>query len=95
MGLVGGHTQTETDPFSTGHHASYQMHNKSIILYIQTTDQNGEETQMMAHQFHAKLMGFVLGMRARRQGEAAPPVRGELLLLQLGVQATRECYLEI
>lgn len=50
---------------------------------------------MIAHQFHAKLMGFVLGVRAGRQGEATPPVWGELLLLQLGVQATRECYLEI
>lgn len=59
------------------------------------TNQNEEETQMLAHQFHAKLMSFVLGMRARRQGEAAPPVWGELLLLQLGVQATGECHLEI
>lgn len=54
-----------------------------------------EEIQTVAHQFHAKLMSFVLGMRARRQGEAAPPVWGELLLLQLGVQATSECHLEI
>lgn len=29
---------------------------------------------MMAHQLHAKLVGFVLRMRARWQGEAAPPV---------------------
>lgn len=57
----------------------------------QKTDQNEEET----HQFHAKLMRFVLGMRARRQSEATPPVWGELLLLQLGVQATRECHLQI
>ncbi len=49
----------------------------------------------MAHQFHAKLMGFVLRMRARRQSEAAPPVGGELLLQQLSVQATCECHLEI
>lgn len=49
---------------------------------------------MMAHQFHAKLVGFALGMRVRRrQGEATPMVWGELLLLQLGVQATRECHL--
>lgn len=39
-------------------------------------------------------MCFVLGMRASRQGEAAPPVWGELLLLQLGIQATRECDLQ-
>lgn len=50
---------------------------------------------MMAHQFHAKFVGFVLGMRVRRQGEATPPVWGELLLLQLGVQATCECHLDI
>ena len=49
----------------------------------------------MAHQLHAKLVGFVLWMRARWQGEAAPPVWDELLLLQLGVQATRECHLYI
>lgn len=49
----------------------------------------------MAHQLHAKLVGFVLRMRARWQGEAAPLVWDELLLLQLGVQATRECHLEI
>lgn len=49
---------------------------------------------MLAHQLHAELMGYVLGVRARRQGEAAPPVWGELLLLQLGVQATGECHLE-
>lgn len=50
---------------------------------------------MMAHQFHAKLVGFVLWMGARRQGEVAPPVCGELLLLQLGVQAPGERHLEI
>lgn len=49
----------------------------------------------MAHQFHAELMGLVLGMRGRRQGEAAPSVWRELLLLQLGVQATGECHLEM
>lgn len=50
---------------------------------------------MMAHQFHAKLMGFILGMRVRRQGEATPTVWGELLLQQLGIQATRECHLDV
>lgn len=50
---------------------------------------------MMAHQFHAKLVGFVLGMRVRRQGEATPTVWGELLLQQLGIQATRECHLDV
>lgn len=50
---------------------------------------------MMAHQFHAKLVGFVLGMRVRRQGEATPTVWGELLLQQLGIQAMRECHLDV
>lgn len=49
----------------------------------------------MTHQFHAKFMGFVLRKRAMRQGEVAPPVWGELLLMQLGIQATSECHLEI
>lgn len=49
----------------------------------------------MAHQFHAELMCFVMGVRGRSQGEAAPPVGGELLLLQLGVQAAGECHLKI
>lgn len=50
---------------------------------------------MLAHQFHAKLMSFVLRMRARGQREATPPVWAELLLLQLGIQAAGECHLEI
>lgn len=50
---------------------------------------------MLAHQFHAKLMGLVLRMRARGQSEATPPVWGELLLLQLCIQAAGECNLEI
>lgn len=49
----------------------------------------------MAHQFHAKLMGFVLGMRTRRQSKVAPPVWDKLLLMQLSIQATGECNLEI
>ena len=50
---------------------------------------------MVAHQFHAKIMGFVLGVRARRQREATSLVCAELLLLQLGIKATGECHLEI
>lgn len=49
---------------------------------------------MLAHQLHAELVGFKLRMRTWRQGEATPPVRAELLLLQLGVQATGEGHLE-
>lgn len=50
---------------------------------------------MMADQFHAELVDFVLGVRGRRKSEAALPVGGELLLLQLGVQAPSECHLNV
>lgn len=49
----------------------------------------------MAHQFHPKLMGFVLGVGVRRKGKTTPTVWDELLLLQLGVQAMRECHLDV
>lgn len=50
---------------------------------------------MTLYQFHAKLMSLILGMRARRQAETAPPVWDKMLLLQLGVQAAGERHLEI
>lgn len=49
----------------------------------------------MADQFHAEFVGFVLGMSRRGETEATSPVGGELLLLQLSVQASRECHLHV
>lgn len=49
----------------------------------------------MADQFHAEFVGFVLGMSRRGETEATSSVGGELLLLQLSVQASRECHLHV
>jgi len=52
-------------------------------------------TNAIVHQFHAKVMSLVLWMRAGRQGDSTPPVWGEMLLLQLCIQAAGERHLEI
>lgn len=87
MGL--GHTHTDILEYNT----KCILPNE-YILSFQKNDQNKQETGD-AHQFHAELMGFVLGMGVRRQREAAPPVWSELLLLQLGIQASGERHLEM
>ena len=56
--------------------------------------QERKTVQGGTHQFHAQLVGSILGVRAGWQGEATPPVRVEVLLLELGVQTAGELHLE-
>lgn len=65
---------------------------RAIDSYLRSAQQRWVKKE--THQLHAKFVGFVLRMRARGQSEATPPVWGELLLLQLGVETACERHLE-
>lgn len=75
------------------HEASCYTENTKVCAHNQSMRRWRQRKRI--NQFHAKLMGFVVRMSARRKVKATPPIWRELLLLQLGIEAAGKRNLEM